>query len=105
MKTIEEAAVFYAANELYVPPCNSIGAAVGDIAVLAYTEGFIAAQRFIPIEEEEMPIEEDILVKTERGSIYFGKWYGGKYFCPDLCPEDEFVSIKYLASWRPIFYK
>jgi len=61
-------------------------------------------QRFIPVGEEEMPIEEDILVITERGSVYFGKWRGGTRFYPDLAHGEDF-DISIIAAWRPIFYK
>lgn len=77
-----------------------------------FEKGFKAgvdfAQNFIAVEREKPPYEEDILVQTRRGSIYFGKMKDGLSGRPDFlridCSEDT-VSIKNIKSWRPIFYK
>ena len=100
MKTIGYAAKCYALDHSLVGGES--------IPFEAFKGGANFTQYFVPLEEEKPPYEEDILIQTHRGSIYFGKMKDGLSGRPDFlridCSEDT-VSIKNIKSWRPIFYK
>ena len=75
-----------------------------------FKEGAAFVQNFIPLEKEKPPYEEDILIQTHRGVIYFGKMHEGMngkpdYLQPDLAGSEWQLKITQLKSWRLIFYK
>ena len=90
MKTIEEEACDYAeetkdtTNGMFYSDCQD-----------AFKAGVEFAQRWIPIEEQELPIKMAILCKRENSilpNVY--------YF--DISTRAAFVTAKYkIISWRP----
>lgn len=73
-----------------------------------YMQGFNDAQEFIPIMGCELPIGEDVIIRTWRNNVYFGCFIdvrSGIVFRPDLqTDETEDVKLELVKEYKPVIY-
>lgn len=97
MKTIDEAAKEHAMHGITHKH---------DIDI--FKAGVEFAQRWIPVEKEEIPVYEKIMLKDEDGGTMMGYYLRHKYtglsFYSHSEPDIEFKLFG-ITHWRPIEYK
>lgn len=87
---------------------NPVQVTIRKIIEDAYIKGFQKCDEFIDMTLLKHPMNTDIIVKTHKGSTYFGKFiliYDNVLFRPDLTKGDEDLKFEYIKEWKNVINK
>lgn len=108
MKNVTNLAKQYA-NEILK---NNSFDSVSNLIEKAYIDGFQKCDEFIDMTLLKHPMNTDIIVRTHKGSIYFGKFkivgpdiISDVIFRPDLTDGEEDLKYEYIKEWKNIINK
>jgi hypothetical protein len=104
MKNITNLAKQYATEILKSNSFDSIHSFIEN----GYINGFNKCDEFIDMTLLKHPMNTDIIVKTHKGSTYFGKFiliYDNVLFRPDLTKGDEDLKFEYIKEWKNVINK
>lgn len=71
----------------------------------AYIAGFCKCDEFIDMTLLKHPMNTDIIVRTHKGSTYFGKFiiiFDNVLFRPDLTDGEEDLKYEYIKEWKNV---